>query len=255
MEVQGFLDPFGNLRTSDPQNADTDGDGLTDDYEAGYLTTNKDGISFWKVRSDPWKFVTYYPGKARELGAYVSRQILPYTPNNLGKVEIWDVLYNGAVHQTVPGLSPIFVQKPPGTVVSSSYSRRHYDDTPTCPVPGPPRPFKSLRPAPFSRNRVPLFFGRCNVATYYLTNSRRKNPNYSGSITAFLGNIASSKTGGEAKLVQRSPLRARIPYPAWRGVRMRVYDGGVQPERCGEEREKNHFRRCDRDTDVMGSGP
>ena len=52
-EVQGYLDPFGNLRTSDPTIADTDTDGLTDDYEAGYLTTTLDGKSVWRVRCNP----------------------------------------------------------------------------------------------------------------------------------------------------------------------------------------------------------
>jgi len=51
---------------------------------------------------------------------------------------------------------------------------------------------------------------RCNVATYYPTNSRRKTPICSGSITAFSGNIASAKKGGEAKLVQRGTIRTRI---------------------------------------------
>lgn len=52
-EVQGYLDPFGNTRTSDPTIADTDTDGLPDDYEAGYLTTTLSGKSVWKVRSNP----------------------------------------------------------------------------------------------------------------------------------------------------------------------------------------------------------
>jgi hypothetical protein len=43
--------------------------------------------------------------------------------------------------------------------------------------------------------------GCCNVATYCLTNSRRKTRIYSGRITVFLGIIASSKMGGEAKLM------------------------------------------------------
>lgn len=52
-EVQGYLDPFGNNRTSDPTIADTDGDGLTDDYEAGVLRTDSNGHTFWKVVSNP----------------------------------------------------------------------------------------------------------------------------------------------------------------------------------------------------------
>jgi hypothetical protein len=46
----------------------------------------------------------------------------------------------------------------------------------------------------------------CNVATYYLTDSRRKTLICSGIITAFFRIIASAKKGGEAKLVQRSVL-------------------------------------------------
>jgi len=55
VEVKGFLDPFGNTRTSDPTIADTDGDGLTDDYEAGDKITDKNGHTFRKMRSDPLK--------------------------------------------------------------------------------------------------------------------------------------------------------------------------------------------------------
>lgn len=80
---------------------------------------------------------------------------------------------------------------------------------------------------PFARNRILFFLGRCNIAAYCLTNSPLKTPNCSGSITAFLGIIASAKYGGEAKLVQRGPVRARIPSPAWRGVLWRGYDGAA----------------------------
>jgi hypothetical protein len=54
--------------------------------------------------------------------------------------------------------------------------------------------------------------GCCNVATYYLTNSRHRTLNCSGRITAFFRIIASAKKGGEAKLVQRGPIRAWILY-------------------------------------------
>ena len=39
--------------TPAPLLADTDGDGLTDDYEAGVLYTDKNRHTFWKVRSNP----------------------------------------------------------------------------------------------------------------------------------------------------------------------------------------------------------
>jgi hypothetical protein len=52
-----------------------------------------------------------------------------------------------------------------------------------------------------------------NVAVHYLINFRRKTPVRSGSITVFFGSIASSKLGGEAKLVQPGILRARIFHP------------------------------------------
>ncbi len=65
-------------------------------------------------------------------------------------------------------------------------------------------------------------FGPYNIATYYLTNSRRKTMINSGSITAFSGFIASARKGGEVKLVQRGILRARIFYPEKRGRRNRL---------------------------------
>ena len=43
-------------------------------------------------------------------------------------------------------------------------------------------------------------------------------------ITAFLGNIASPKRGGSAKLVQPGPFPARIPFPEREGKKKRVYD-------------------------------
>ena len=57
-----------------------------------------------------------------------------------------------------------------------------------------------------------------NVATNYLTDSRRRNAIFSGRITAIFDIIASSKSGGEAKLVQPGLFRARISYPVKGGV-------------------------------------
>jgi len=59
--------------------------------------------------------------------------------------------------------------------------------------------------------------GDCNVATDYLTNSRRKTLNYSGRITVFFRIIASAGLGGEAKLVQRGTIRGRNFYRQWMG--------------------------------------
>ena len=56
IEVSGYYDPFGNIITSDPENTDTDGDGLSDGYEAGELITDSNGRTFYKARSDPTKF-------------------------------------------------------------------------------------------------------------------------------------------------------------------------------------------------------
>jgi len=50
--------------------------------------------------------------------------------------------------------------------------------------------------------------GPCNVAPYYLTNSRRKTVISSGRITVFFEIIAFAKKGGEAKVVQPGLLRA-----------------------------------------------
>jgi hypothetical protein len=54
-ERLGYKDPYGNTRTSDPTLADTDGDGLSDSYEAGDLTTDANGHTFRKMRSNPVK--------------------------------------------------------------------------------------------------------------------------------------------------------------------------------------------------------
>ena len=67
-------------------------------------------------------------------------------------------------------------------------------------------PPHQLHPTPSSGAQLEI--GHYNVATDYLTNSRRKTAFRSGSITAFFRIIASAKQGGEAKLVQRRPIRA-----------------------------------------------
>ncbi|WP_342679192.1 hypothetical protein [Methanofollis sp. UBA420] len=53
-ETNGFIDGFGNRHTTDPYLLDTDGDGLTDGYEAGEPVT-ENGKTFFKQRSDPTK--------------------------------------------------------------------------------------------------------------------------------------------------------------------------------------------------------
>ncbi|MBP2146411.1 hypothetical protein J2129_001865 [Methanofollis sp. W23] len=53
-ETNGFLDGFGNRHTTDPFEIDTDGDGLSDGYEAGPSITI-DGKTYHKQRSDPNK--------------------------------------------------------------------------------------------------------------------------------------------------------------------------------------------------------
>jgi hypothetical protein len=55
VEKAGVKSPFGSIVTSDPDNVDTDGDGLTDDEEIGGVVTSKDGFTFNKVTSDPRK--------------------------------------------------------------------------------------------------------------------------------------------------------------------------------------------------------
>ncbi|MCK4270595.1 MAG: PEGA domain-containing protein, partial [Methanogenium sp.] len=53
-EVNGFRDGFGNHHTTDPDLVDTDGDGLSDGYEAGEMVT-ENGKTFFRQRSDPTK--------------------------------------------------------------------------------------------------------------------------------------------------------------------------------------------------------
>lgn len=53
-EEHGYRDGFGNVHTTDPDLIDTDGDGLSDGYEAGDPVT-ENGKTFRKQRSDPTK--------------------------------------------------------------------------------------------------------------------------------------------------------------------------------------------------------
>ena len=53
-EEHGFRDGFGNHHITDPDLVDTDGDGLSDGYEAGEMVT-VNGKTFFRQRSDPTK--------------------------------------------------------------------------------------------------------------------------------------------------------------------------------------------------------
>jgi len=53
-EEHGYRDGFGRWHTTDPDLIDTDGDGLSDGYEAGETVT-ENGKTFRKQRSDPTK--------------------------------------------------------------------------------------------------------------------------------------------------------------------------------------------------------
>jgi hypothetical protein len=54
-EENGYTDGFGNRHTTDPGLTDTDGDGLSDGYEAGEPITDENGNTYFKQRSDPTK--------------------------------------------------------------------------------------------------------------------------------------------------------------------------------------------------------
>jgi len=71
IEEQGYRDQHGNLCSSDPNNADTDGDGLTDDYKAGELITDTNGHTYQKARSNPLKA----DSDDDELGDYIEDKI------------------------------------------------------------------------------------------------------------------------------------------------------------------------------------
>ncbi|NMB79432.1 MAG: hypothetical protein GYA23_10115 [Methanomicrobiales archaeon] len=53
IKTPGSRDPYGRTLTSDPALPDTDGDALSDSYEAGDLTTDANGHTFRKMRSNP----------------------------------------------------------------------------------------------------------------------------------------------------------------------------------------------------------
>nr|WP_321352128.1 PEGA domain-containing protein [uncultured Methanoregula sp.] len=102
VETGGYHDPFGNTVTSDPTLADTDGDGLTDDFEAGGMVTDKNGHTFWKVVSNPRMVDSDDDG----LGDYMEVQ--------LGT----DPLYRDTDNDGIPDgaddypLTPIYISKP-----------------------------------------------------------------------------------------------------------------------------------------------
>ena len=54
-EENGFRDGFGNRHTTETNLVDTDGDGLSDGYEAGFQITDANGRSYFKQRSDATK--------------------------------------------------------------------------------------------------------------------------------------------------------------------------------------------------------
>ena len=54
-ETGGYTDGFGNRHNPDPNLIDTDGDGLSDGFEAGELVTDENGKTYYKQRSDPTK--------------------------------------------------------------------------------------------------------------------------------------------------------------------------------------------------------
>ena len=67
----------------------------------------------------------------------------------------------------------------------------------------------SSRDHPVAGIRCPLASDSRNVAKFYLPDSRRRMPFYSGRFTAFSGNIASPGQGSEVKEVKPGILRAR----------------------------------------------
>jgi hypothetical protein len=102
VETGGYHDPFGNTVTSDPTRADTDGDGLTDDFEAGGMVTDKNGHIYWKVISNPRNPDSDNDG----LGDYMEVQLGtdPLNPDTDG-----DYLSDGT--DDYP-LTPIYISKP-----------------------------------------------------------------------------------------------------------------------------------------------
>ena len=53
LEKFGWWDCLGNVHTTDPNNPDTDGDGISDGEEAGEMIVTADGKIFFIIRSDP----------------------------------------------------------------------------------------------------------------------------------------------------------------------------------------------------------
>ena len=51
----GYRDGFGNWHAPDPYAVDTDGDGLSDGFEAGESVTDENGNTYFRQRSDPNK--------------------------------------------------------------------------------------------------------------------------------------------------------------------------------------------------------
>ncbi len=49
------------------------------------------------------KVVGTYPLKAAEMGTFISRQMLPYVPDDFVKLDIWDICYDGAGRRLVTG--------------------------------------------------------------------------------------------------------------------------------------------------------
>jgi len=49
------------------------------------------------------KVIVTYPAKAAEMGTFISKQMLPYVPDDLVKLDIWDWCYNGAGRRLVTG--------------------------------------------------------------------------------------------------------------------------------------------------------
>ena len=54
-EENGYRDGFGRWHTADPDMVDTDGDGLSDGFEAGEPVTDENGNTYFRPRSDPDK--------------------------------------------------------------------------------------------------------------------------------------------------------------------------------------------------------
>jgi hypothetical protein len=89
-ETGGYKDPYGTTRTSNPALADTDGDGLTDDYEAGDLTTDANGHTFRKMRSNPLKVDSDDDGLDDAFEDYLGTDALSSDTDNDGLKDVDD---------------------------------------------------------------------------------------------------------------------------------------------------------------------